>query len=86
MEIQFKSEISVELVQASGGDHMVVAAAKVCTSGADACQFRAPESAADNAGLISYLMKHRHGTPFEHGFMSFYIHAPLFVWREWHRH
>lgn len=36
--------------------------------------------------LINYLMKQRHGTPFEHGFMSLYCHCPIFVWREWHRH
>jgi thymidylate synthase (FAD) len=31
-------------------------------------------------------MKHRHGTPFEHGAMTFFVHAPIFVYREWHRH
>jgi thymidylate synthase (FAD) len=31
-------------------------------------------------------MKHRHGTPFEHSALTFFVHAPIFVWREWHRH
>lgn len=37
-------------------------------------------------GLINYLVKNRHGSPFEHGSLTVYVHAPLFVWREWHRH
>jgi thymidylate synthase (FAD) len=36
--------------------------------------------------LIGYLMKHRHGTPFEHNLFRFRVKAPLFVFREWHRH
>ncbi len=39
-----------------------------------------------NAGLIKFLMRERHGTPFEHGFFKFRVKAPLFVLREWHRH
>ncbi len=39
-----------------------------------------------NAGLIRFLMRERHGTPFEHNFFKFRIKAPLFVFREWHRH
>lgn len=69
-----------------GGDHMVVAAARVSTSGEEAMKYAAEESLDENFGLINYLMKHRHGTPFEHGFLTFFVHAPIFVWREWHRH
>jgi len=36
--------------------------------------------------LIYYLMKNRHGTPFEHNFFKFRVEAPIFVFREWHRH
>lgn len=36
--------------------------------------------------LIGFLMKNRHGTPFEHNFFRFRVKAPLFVFREWHRH
>lgn len=39
-----------------------------------------------DVGLINYLMKNEHGTPFEHNFFKFRIMAPLFVFREWHRH
>lgn len=37
-------------------------------------------------GLIGFLMKNRHGTPFEHGYFRFVVKCPLFVAREWHRH
>lgn len=36
--------------------------------------------------LIGYLMKNRHGTPFEHNLFRFRVKAPIFVFREWHRH
>lgn len=85
-EIILKSDIDVELIQHVGGDHMVVAAAKVSTNDREAKEFADPAKAEENKGLINYLMKHRHGTPFEHGSMTFFVHAPIFVWREWHRH
>lgn len=93
--MQFKSTVDVQLIQKAGGDHMVVASAKVSTNGIDALSFvngKAKNdkgeswSDKDTAGLIGYLIKHRHGTPFEHSFMTFFVHAPIFVWREWHRH
>lgn len=37
-------------------------------------------------GLIKFLMRERHGTPFEHNAFRFHVKAPLFVFREWHRH
>lgn len=36
--------------------------------------------------LINYLMKHQHGTPFEHVVFQFHVKAPIFVAREWFRH
>src|ERR671936_341098 len=37
-------------------------------------------------GLIRFLMRERHGTPFEHNAFRFHIRAPIFVAREWFRH
>ena len=37
-------------------------------------------------GLIGFLMREKHGTPFEHNFFRFHIKAPIFVVREWFRH
>jgi thymidylate synthase (FAD) len=39
-----------------------------------------------DAGLIRFLMRDRHGTPFEHNAFRFHIRAPIFVAREWFRH
>jgi thymidylate synthase (FAD) len=39
-----------------------------------------------DAGLIRFLMRERHGTPFEHNAFRFHIRAPIFVAREWFRH
>jgi thymidylate synthase (FAD) len=83
MEIKLTSDITVRLVQTIGNDSTIVAAAKASTTGEASLEFADQEA---NYGLLNYLMKHRHGTPFEHGLMTFFVHAPIFVWREWHRH
>src|SRR5689334_6653052 len=36
--------------------------------------------------MINYLMRDRHGSPFEHSSMTFLVTAPIFVFREFHRH
>lgn len=37
-------------------------------------------------GLINFLMREKHGTPFEHNAFRFHVKCPLFVAREWFRH
>ena len=39
-----------------------------------------------DTGLIKFLMRERHGTPFEHNAFRFHIKCPIFVAREWFRH
>jgi thymidylate synthase (FAD) len=39
-----------------------------------------------DAGLIRFLMREKHGTPFEHNAFRFHIRCPIFVAREWFRH
>jgi thymidylate synthase (FAD) len=39
-----------------------------------------------DAGLIRFLMRDGHGSPFEHGYFRFIVKAPIFVVREHHRH
>lgn len=79
----FTSDITVKLIQSVGDDSTVVAAAKVSTSGDECLKFLDKEA---NFGLINYLLKHRHGTPTESNSMTFYVSAPIFCWREHHRH
>lgn len=71
----------LELVDALATDASVVNAARVSFN----TQVAGVLSKAD-AGLINYLLKHHHGTPFEHGMFTFRVKAPIFVFREWHRH
>lgn len=78
-DIEYTNKIDVTLVKWMGRDGDIVQAARVSTQGAEAGK----ES---GAGLIDYLMKNRHGSPFEHGAMTFLVTAPIFVWREHHRH
>jgi thymidylate synthase (FAD) len=44
------------------------------------------EMAERDEGLIRFLVRERHGSPFEHGYFRFLVKAPLFVVREHHRH
>lgn len=36
--------------------------------------------------LIRYMLRNRHNTPFEHVVFTFWVKAPIFVYRQWHRH
>ncbi len=84
MEIEFSSDIDVTLMVQAGGDHLVVAAAR--TSSDPAAARIAFEAGDDGPGLIRSLIRHKHGSPFETGTMTFSVDAPIFVWREHHRH
>ncbi len=84
--IEVTEKITVKLIQSMGGDYMVAAAARVSTTGDECLEFAKVEKQGEIAGLINFLMAHRHGTPFEHSSLTFYVQAPIFVWREWHRH
>ena len=81
-KITLKSTIDVEYVQHCGGDQRCVEAMLVSTKGLDAAE----ASAEKVRGRLGYLMKNRHGTPFECGALTVRVHAPIKVWREWHRH
>jgi thymidylate synthase (FAD) len=82
---KFRSDVTVELIKASAGDSDVVWAARVSTAGEKSIEAMTADPAR-SAGLIRYLMRERHGTPFEHNSMTFLISAPIFVFREFHRH
>ena len=79
-DIILRSDFDVELVQVNASDKMVSMAARVSTQGSDT------RSRDDETGLINFLMRNRHGSPFEHGLFTWKISAPIFVWREFMRH
>src|SRR5438552_6122194 len=70
----------VRLDEAMASDLSVANAARV--------SFARRKEALDEAdeGLIRFLMRDRHGTPFEHNAFRFHVRCPLFVAREWFRH
>lgn len=78
-EIEFSSKMTVKLVRAMASDDMVVQAAQVSAKGENN-----PETVP--LRLIQALMKGKHGSPFEHNAFTFFVEAPLFVFREWQRH
>lgn len=69
----------VRMVDYMGTDQCIVAAARV-SYGAGT------KGARDDAGLISYLMRHWHSTPFEMCEIKMHVKLPVFVARQWIRH
>ena len=87
-DIEFRSDVAVELVRHSASDADVLFAARVSTQGEQTLDSAASGQGATerDRGLINYLMRDRHGSPFEHNSMTFYVQAPIFVFREFMRH
>jgi thymidylate synthase (FAD) len=70
----------LQLVSYSGSDLDVVNCARVSYA-------KESETLTEqDSKLIKYLIKNNHGSPFEHTFLKFFVKAPIFVLREWHRH
>ncbi|WP_093170010.1 FAD-dependent thymidylate synthase [Sinosporangium album] len=84
-EPRFLSEVTVELVRQSAADSDVLWAARVSTAGEQSLEelTKDPER---SKGLINFLMRDRHGSPFEHNSMTFFVSAPILVFREFQRH
>ncbi|HEY1370007.1 MAG TPA: FAD-dependent thymidylate synthase [Gaiellaceae bacterium] len=70
----------VRLDAAMADDLSVVNAARVSFAR------RKDEMDESDEGLIRFLLRNRHGTPFEHNALRFHVRAPIFVAREWFRH
>ena len=89
MDLTFRSDVVVELVKHSASDHDVAFAAKVSTQGERSLHSSegfSMDSTERLSGLINFLARERHGSPFEHSVFTFYVKAPIFVWREHMRH
>jgi thymidylate synthase (FAD) len=69
----------VRLIDYMGDDAAVVQAARVSYG-------RGTRRVSEDAGLIRYLMRHRHSTPFEMCEIKYHVKLPLFVARQWIRH
>src|ERR1043165_9482116 len=69
----------VRLVDYMGGDESIVQAARVSYG-------KGTKSVNEDRGLIRYLMRHMHTTPFEMVELKFHVKLPIFVARQWIRH
>ncbi len=69
----------VRLVDSMGGDDAIVQAARVSYG-------QGTSKVSQDRGLIRYLMRHRHTTPFEMVEFKFHCKMPIFVARQWVRH
>ncbi|MDO5661220.1 MAG: FAD-dependent thymidylate synthase [Brachybacterium sp.] len=85
-DIVFRSDVTVELVRSAAQDSDVVFAARVSTQGEASKAAAGAEATGRDNGLIRFLMRDRHGSPFEHNSFTFFVEAPIFVFREFMRH
>lgn len=69
----------IRLVDSMGGDEAIVQAARVSYG-------KGTTKTSQDRGLIRYLMRHRHTTPFEMVELKFHCKMPIFVARQWVRH
>lgn len=69
----------VRVIDYMGDDSAIVQAARVSYG-------KGTKMVNEDKGLINYLMRHRHSTPFEMCEMKFHIKLPIFVARQWIRH
>ena len=71
----------IQLVDYMGSDEAIERAARVSYSGGDESRKKS-----DRRGLIRYLMRHRHTSPFEMAELVFRVKCPIYVQRQWIRH
>ena len=69
----------IRLVDVMGSDEAVVQAARVSYG-------KGTKTRHEDEGLIRYLMRHRHTTPFEQCELKFHVKVPMDTWRQWIRH
>jgi len=82
MTIELVSEIKTELIKTNASDEDVARAAWVSNYGEDARE----KDAERIQGLINFLYRNSHMSPFEHGSFTFWVDCPIFVAREFMRH
>jgi thymidylate synthase (FAD) len=73
---------SIALIESMGSDLSIVRAARTSY----AAEWRTGEDEGKDAKLINYLVKNRHSSPLEAVTLTFDVHLPIFVARQWMRH
>ena len=78
-EFQVLNHGFVRLVDYMGGDSRIVQSARVSYGDGT-------KTVREDAGLIDYLLRHQHTSPFEQVILTFHVKMPIFVARQWIRH
>ena len=81
----YMMEPDVRPIHHIGGDESVLASMLVSTQSEHSLHHLTQDPEA-GYGRINFLMKNKHGTPFEHNQFTFFVRAGIFVFREFHRH
>lgn len=81
-QVELVNESTVELIKHNASDEDVAYAAWVSNFAADARN----RDTSRIEGLINFLYKNKHMSPFEHGSFTFFVDTPIFVAREFMRH
>lgn len=85
----------IRLVETGGDELSIVNAARVSLHNESEYELhkdqpqsylRSQHLSDKDKGLLNFLLKNKHGSPFEHNFFAFHIRLPIFVMREWVRH
>jgi thymidylate synthase (FAD) len=71
----------IEIIDHMGTDQTIERAARVSYGGD-----KKTRTVEETTGLLNYLMKHEHTSPFEHAVVQMYVKCPIFVARQWMRH
>lgn len=79
----YYNTVFAELKNSMAGDATIINAARASV---DRWEWKIDLDSASDKGTINYLMRERHGSPFEHNSMTFWVKAPIFVFREHMRH
>lgn len=78
-KVEVLSSGHVILQEVMGSDQSIVQAARTSYG-------KGTKTVNEDKGLINYLMRHNHTSPFEMAEMKFHIRCPIYVWRQWIRH
>ncbi len=85
MENNFRKVLNhghVRLVESMGSDLSIARNARVSYD----AEWRAGEDEGKDTKLLNYLLKNKHTSPFESCVFTFDVKAPIFIFRQWHRH
>lgn len=80
LDLIFDHAIKCDLVDSAASDLAVVNSARI------SFDEEHPAMELGDDKLVNFLLRERHGSPFEHGYFKFRVEAPIFVFREHHRH